>query len=283
LRARDARLEKIYRQHNHDTLNLLLSGKPNTAGGGKDVFSGELIAEFEKFCVWGGYPAVVLADTDEAKKKLLSDIYNNYILKDIKTLLELATEKNLFLLSQYLATQIGNIAVYGNLGNAAGLDYRKLKNHLAILYETFICREARPFFKNRQKELSKNPKIYFMDLGFRNSLMENMNGLAKRPDAGAIVENVCFVKLIQLFEGIEKINFWRTKSGAEVDFVIHIGDKIVPVEVKYADFDTPKITKSLASFIESFAPEQAVVLTKNYRGAVKRGRTKVIFIPAYYL
>lgn len=283
LRARDARLEKVYGQGNRELLGWLFDGKEPQKQNGEDMYFPEFKAEYERYCVWGGYPAVWLAQTDTERRKLLSDIYNNYILKDIKTLLELATERNLFLLSQYLAAQTGGIVVFQNLGKTAELDYRNLKKHLSVLYETFICKEVRPFFKNRQKELSKNPKIYFLDIGFRNNLMDNMNPIEKRADAGAIVENACFVRLNQLCEGENKINFWRTKAGAEVDFVVHKGERSIPVEIKYSGFSSGKISKSLVSFISSFSPERAVVLTKNYFGAARSGKTDVLFYPAYYL
>lgn len=283
LRSRDNRLEKIYKENNKKVIGCLLKGKLFKVKRGKDSFYEEFIAEYEKFCTWGGYPAVVLAKTDLERRKLLEDIYNNYILKDIKTLLELTTERSLYLLSQYLATQISNITVYQNLSQICGLDYRRLKSHLNILYETFICKEIRPFFKNRQKELSKNPKLYFLDLGFRNNLVENMNTLDKRSDAGAIVENSCFIRLNEVTEGINKINFWRTKAGAEVDFILHAQDSIIPIEIKYSPFNKEKLSKSLMSFIDAFQPQQAVVLTKDYWGLTKKGKTKVFLIPIYYL
>lgn len=283
LRANNERLERIYTQYNKLILQCLFEGKPSDIKKGKDVFGEEFIPEYEKFCVWGGYPAVVLTKSEVARKKLLADIYNNYILKDIKTLLELATEKNLFLLSQYLASQVGNIVVYQNLSQISGLNYRQLRKHLNILEETFICKAVKPFFKNRQKELSKNPKIYFMDMGFRNSLMENMNGLDKRPDAGAVIENSVFIRLKELCEGMNKINFWRTKAGAEIDFVLHIRGKIIPVEVKYASFSREKLSRSLTSFIDYFQPEEAIILTKDYWGTTKRKSTTVFFLPVYYL
>jgi len=283
LRVINNRLERVYTQYNEQIMKFLFEGKKYKIKKGEDVFCEELSQEYEKFCIWGGYPAVVLAKTEIERKKILTDIYNNYILKDIKTLLELATERNLFLLSQYLATQIGNIAVYQNLSQISKLNYRNLKKHLNILEETFICKEITPFFKNRQKELSKNPKIFFMDMGFRNNLMENMNGLDKRSDAGAIVENSVFIRLNELCGGINKINFWRTKSGAEVDFIIHVGDKIIPVEVKYSSFTSEKLSRSFLSFIDSFKPGYGIVLTKNYWGSLKRNTTKVLFIPVYYL
>ena len=283
LRWNERRLERIYSQVNEQVIRWLLEGKLFKIKRGVDIFSEEMVKQYERLCIWGGYPEVVLAKSDNERKKVLADIYNNYILKDIKTLLELATERSLFMLSQYLATQVGNIVVYQNLSQVSNLDYRKMKRHLKILEETFVSREVMPFFKNRQKELSKNPKIFFMDMGFRNNLMENINSLNKRSDAGAIIENCVFIRLNELCSGINKINFWRTKAGTEVDFVLHIKDNIVPIEVKYSNFRTEKISRSMASFIESFKPEYAAVLTKNYWGLLKRDKTKVLFIPVYYL
>lgn len=283
LKARNQRLAGIYAENSARINDCFLKDKRLKLKKGPDLFVEELIREFEMYSVWGGYPAVVLAARDPERRKLLAEIYNNYILKDIKTLLELATEKNLFLLSQYLAAQAGNILVYQNLSQASGLEYRKLKEHLSILDETFICRQLRPFFRNNQKELSRNPKIYFIDMGFRHNLMENMAGLSGRPDAGAIVENTCFIRLNQLYEGINKINFWRTKSGAEVDFILHEAGKIIPIEVKYSVFEQERLSKGFMSFIDSFKPRQAIVFTKNYWGWSQKGKTAILFSPVYYL
>ncbi len=282
LRSGDERLERIYSGKNELVKGLIIGGRPFKIEAGRDLFYSEFLKKYETFCIWGGYPEVALAG-EAGRKKILSDIYNNYILKDIKGTLELATEKNLFLLSRHLATQIGSIAVYQNIGLACGLDFRNLKRHLNVLEETFVCREVRPFFRNRQKELSKNPKFYFLDMGFRNNLMENMNGLAMRSDAGAIVENTSFIRLNELCEGRAKINFWRTKAGAEVDFVLARGGTILPIEIKYSPFSKIKISKSLASFIDTFHPPIALVLTKDYWARMRRNKTAVFFIPVYYL
>ncbi|PIU51235.1 hypothetical protein COS91_05505 [Candidatus Desantisbacteria bacterium CG07_land_8_20_14_0_80_39_15] len=283
LKVKNKRMERIYYQNSEEVFNLLFKERTLKEKSGSDVFSEEMIKLYEEFCIWGGYPAVILSKNENERKKVIADIYNGYVLKDIKTLLDLATENNLYLLSQYLATQTGNITVYQNLCQTSGLNHRNLKKHLNILKETFICREVKPFFKNRQKELSKNPKIYFIDMGFRNNLMENMIGLEKRSDAGAIIENSVFIRLNELCENMEKINFWRTKAGAEVDFVLHVRENAIPIEVKYSNFDSEKISKSLASFIDSFKPGHAVVLTKNYWGSSKRDKTKIFFAPVYYI
>ena len=283
LRVKDKRLERIYQEKNKEVIKWLSGYRHIKQEKKTDIFAQEFIKYYEEYCIWGGYPQVVLSKSIKERQKLLNDIYNNYILKDIKGLLELATEKNLYSLSQYLSAQIGNLLTYQNLEQSCSLNYRQLKKHLNILKETFISQEIRPFFKNRQKELSKNPKIFFMDLGFRNNLMDNMNSLVKRSDAGAIVENAVFIRLSQLSQGMNKINFWRTKSGAEVDFVFHTKGDIVPIEVKYLKFEKEKVSKSYASFISSFRPKCGIVLTKDYWGRLIKDKTKILFAPVYYL
>lgn len=108
--------------------------------------------------------------------------------------------------------------------------------------------------------------------------------LDKRADSSAVVENIVFTRLNEITKKIGgEINFWRTKAGAEVDFVFRIKGELIPIEVKFSKFEYPKISKSFASFIESFKPRQGVILTKNYWNMVKKNNTKILFVPVYYL
>lgn len=283
LSAKDQKLANLYQEKNKKFLNWFLKSEEIALESGKDIFSSEFSKFFEEFSIFGGYPRVVLSETEIEKKKILNDIYNNYILKDIKGLLELATDKNLLELTRFLAAQIGNILVYKNLSQIARLDYRKTIEHLRILEETFVIELVKPYFKNRQKELVKNPKVYFIDAGFRNGLMENTNSFSKRSDAGALVENIIFLRLKIILENFNKINFWRSKAGAEVDFVIDLNGEIFPIEVKFSEFGKPEISRSLAGFIKSFKTKRALVLTKDYFGAEKtKIGCEVLFYPVYY-
>jgi hypothetical protein len=68
-----------------------------------------------------------------------------------------------------------------------------------------------------------------------------------------------------------------------VDFVLHVGGRSIPLEVKYSLFGKETLTRSLVSFIDTYKPNRALVLTKNYWGRVQRGATEVLFAPVYYL
>jgi len=283
LRAKDLRLEGIYQRNNRVITEWLFGDKKIDKKEGVDIFAEEFLRYYEDYCIFGGYPSVVLSLTEKEKRKVLSEIYNNYILKDIKTLLELVTEKSLLFISQYLATQIGNILTYQDLSQVSALSYRQVKKHLHILQETMVCLETKPFFTNRKKELTKNPKIYFIDLGFRNNLLENVNKFDKRPDIGSMIENAVFIRLNELTKGEAKINFWQTKAKAEVDFILQIRGRIIPVEVKFSKFISPKVSRSFMSFINSYKSNQGLILTKDYWGRIKKDTTEILFAPVYYL
>jgi len=233
----------------------------------------------EKYIVYGGYPAVALTNTDIEKQKLLEGVVEKYLLRDIKSLLNLATDDELIKLSKFLAAQIGNMVKYEELSNVAGLSYKEVLKHLNILEKTFIIKLIKPFFTNRRIELTKNPKNFFIDLGLRNYLLNDFRPTNIRNDMGALMENYGH-NLITSMGLSSDIKYWRTKSKAEVDFVIEKEQNIYPIEVKYVS--KRLIGKSFYSFIEKFNPQTGIILTKDYLEEEKIKNTIVKFIPLCY-
>ncbi|MBI5754654.1 ATP-binding protein, partial [Candidatus Peregrinibacteria bacterium] len=179
-----------------------------------------LSAALAKYLIFGGYPAISLAKTPIEKEKLLESIVENYILKDIRGLLRLITEDELLRLSRFLATQIGGMVQYSELAMISLMPHHQIKKHLRILEETYVLELLKPFFVNRRTELVKNPKIYFLDIGLRNYLIRDFREMPNRPDFGHIAENYVFSAFRK--HQISPLRYWRTKSQAEVDFVLEI-------------------------------------------------------------
>ncbi|MEI7425478.1 MAG: ATP-binding protein [Candidatus Moraniibacteriota bacterium] len=238
------------------------------------------IAEWlEKYVVYGGYPAVAVSLTVAEKKKVLESISDNYLLKEIRGLLNLETEDELVRLQKFLATQIGNLIKYEELTSVAGLNNKKLMKHLNILEKTYIIKLIKPFFTNKRTELMKNPKSFFMDLGMRNYLLNDFRPLAIRSDAGAIMENYALNSLQKTYP-TQIFKYWRTKSKAEVDFIVEKRAGIIPIEIKYSSKKI--IGKSLHSFIEKFNPPKVIILTKDFLAEEKIKNCQVQFIPLGY-
>lgn len=217
-----------------------------------------IMPHFNEFCIFGGYPRVVLSGDREEKKTVLRNIYNTYFLKEVREVLNLAEDHKLSKLLSALALQIGNIINYNELSDITAFGYNELLNHINILEKTFICLRSHPFYTNKRTELVKSPKIFFLDNGFRNMVIKNFEPIKNRPDRGCIYENFIASELAK--KGLD-VKYWRTKSKAEVDFVIEKSGGPIPVEVK-SDLKRAKLTRSFHSFLDTYRPKRALVLSE---------------------
>ncbi|MFB6305605.1 MAG: ATP-binding protein, partial [Flavobacteriales bacterium] len=172
--------------------------------GLEDQINKKIKRHFEEYLIFGGYPRAVLTESEDKKKKIIKNIVDLYLTKEIESLLKLATEDELMDLASALSSQIGGLMKYTNLSDIVGL------NHLNILQKTYLADFIRPYFSNKQTELSKAQVPYFIDSGFRNYLIDDFRDLEKRDDRGQLVENFVFMSLKR--EEYNPIKYWRTKS-----------------------------------------------------------------------
>lgn len=239
-------------------------------------------AFLEEYLNFGGYPRVVLAETEKEKKRTMDEIYQSYLEKDVSYLLGVQKEESFTNLVRLLASQTGSPANYSELSSTLGASAKTVKNYLWYLQKTFILQKVTPFFRNARKELTKSPAFYFTDLGLRNYAATEFGRIRGLQEAGALFQN--FVLLILLEKtalSTTSLNFWRTKDGAEVDFVLNYGNTIVPIEVKCSRLRGPRVEKSLQSFIRRYFPKKAYVINLSLKREAQVGKTKVRFIPYY--
>ena len=129
---------------------------------------------YEEYAIYGGYPRVALEKDESRKREFLKNIYNTYLLREIKEILNIADDEKVNRIIKALALQIGSIANLNEISSVTETELYKLKKYLDILEKTFVCFRVRPYFRNRRKELVKAPKFYFMDNGFRNIALDNI-------------------------------------------------------------------------------------------------------------
>lgn len=240
----------------------------------------EILPTFEQFVIFGGYPKPSLKENKSIRTELLAEIRDAYARRDVADILKIENVAGFNRLLGLLAAQIGNLVNFDELAGSANLNRLTVEKYIFLLEETFILKMVKPYFTNPRQEIVKMPKVYFMDTGLRNLLIEQTNliSLDLRPDKGTLVENTIFHELQALGWPIK---FWRTKTKAEVDFIISSPDgNIIPLEVKYQPLDKPDIPTGLVSFIKTHQPKTAFVVTKNYLDQIKYQSTTIYFIPA---
>ena len=282
MRIKSSQLNNVYQERTNCIKDFIFNGKEFSIPQ-KDIFGKDFERAFEEYATWGGYPEVVKAEEEDTKRIILKNIYETYITRDIVELLKITDFSKLRNLLLLLAGRIGNLVNYNDLTLNTHTYFKEVKRYLFILQETFIIEMVKPFFSNETTELKKNPKIYFIDTGFRNYLLHNFNDLAIRQDKGAIVENSVFSQLKIKEKDNYQIRYWRTLSKAEVDFILKENGVLVPVEVKYSEMKMPQVTRGFRNFLSAYKPKRALILTKNFWGSLKIDETTIKFIPVWYL
>jgi predicted AAA+ superfamily ATPase len=280
LTAKNPRLANIYKEKNNQIKHFIINNTlPSTK---KDIFQKEFTPLLNEYLKFGGYPAVIKAEDKETKKTILKNIYDTYVSKDIIQFLKISNPTKYRCITRTLAALTGNLMNYNALSSNCQSYYKETKQTITTLSETYIIKIIQPFHRNPITELKKNPKVYFLDTGLRNHMISNFNPLTKRVDSGAIIENHVLLSLRNSFPD-KTINYWRTIAKAEVDFILRLNNEIIPIEAKYRTFKKPKISRSLRSFIKTYKPQKALIITKSFWSHQKIENTTVTFAPAHYI
>lgn len=228
-------------------------------------------------CVWehatyGGYPRVVTTSDPALKKRLLQDLLETMLLKDVVLTFSIANLRSLEACVRYLAARPGALLSYESMTSSLNLSFATLKKYLDALEQSYLTVTINPFFTNRRKELVKRPKVYFLDTGLRNAVSRRFEDELE----GGLFENYVLGELLKM--GFRP-RFWRTKAKAEVDFVVETKVGIVPVEVKL-QAHPDRITRSLRSFIRTYRPAQGLVVCyRGENGSLDIEGCRVTFIP----
>ncbi len=76
---------------------------------------------------------------------------------------------------------------------------------------------------------------------------------------------------------LDEARYWRSKSGAEVDFILESGGEISAFEVK-PTLPRARISKSTRSFIEAYRPARFYYVTDQTHADLELDNTIIRFI-----
>lgn len=195
-------------------------------------------------------------------------------MREINEMFEFQDNFKLNNLIKLLSLQIGNIANFSDLASQSGFNVNDMKKIMYILEKTYICNTLKPYFTNKRKEITKSPKIFFFDLGFRNVVIENFE-INKFQDIGAMYENFIYGELSRKQC---KFNYWRTKSKAEVDFIVEKNQELIAIEIK-TNVKNDIIGKGYLSFLQNYNPVKSYILSKSFENSRNIDDFKIEFLP----
>lgn len=206
----------------------------------------ELRDQLGERLVYGSYPEIIGIPGAEQKRDYLQVLSDAYLYKDMLELSGLRNTNKIRDLLKLLAFQIGNEVSLTELGTQLEMSKDTVAKYIDYLEKSFIVFRLSGLSRNLRKEVGKKDKIYFYDLGVRNILIDNLKSLKDRSDVGALWENFLIVERMKrnsygMVGG--SAYFWRTYTGAELDYVEEMEGVMNGYEFKYAK-DMAKPPKS---------------------------------------
>lgn len=217
--------------------------------------------------IFGYYPEVVTHPADQIK--ILNQLINSYLYKDILIWERLLKPEKLERLVQALAFQIGQEVSYHELGQLTGLDNQTVERYIDILEKAFIVLRISSLSRNLRNELKKSRKIYFYDLGIRNAIINAFNPIELRNDTGALWENFLISERIKFNYYNDLYGskyFWRTTTQQEIDYIEEKDGKISAYEFKWKPNENLKFPKA---FLNAYPDADVQIIhQENYTGFI---------------
>lgn len=223
----------------------------------------ELQNRLEEFMTYGLYPALLKYKNANDKERYIIELSNSYLYKDILELSSIRNASQINKLLKLLAFQIGSEVSINELAQNIGMSQETANNYIDLLEKSFIVFRLSGFSKNLRKEITKRDKILFWDLGVRNCIINNFAPFDMRNDVGAMWENFIIAERIKYLSNINKnvsSYFWRTYTGAEVDYVEEKNGILTAFEIKYKK----KRKKAPQAWIENYGNNFHCITQSNF-------------------
>jgi len=228
------------------------------------------VCTIERYFESGGFPRSLLAKNSDISLEWRENFISSFLERDLIQWANF-TPSAMRRLWQMLAHLNGQTVNYSHLGNALAVSNQTVKNYIDLLSGTYMVDIVLPYISNLGKRLVKAPKVYISDSGIAGALLgiKGFPNLLGHVAFGAIWEQIVLSNIKGNFPSAE-IFYYRSSSGAEIDFVVKLNGKIFAVECK-ASF-TSTLSKGNFFAIEDISPEQTFVISPSEDNwSIKKG------------
>jgi predicted AAA+ superfamily ATPase len=158
----------------------------------------------------------------------------------------------------------GELTNYSNIARDSGVDSKTVKEYYHILVDTLLGKFVEPYKVRQERQvITKAAKFYLFDVGVAGALSKRHIPEERGELFGKAFEHYIFMETSAYNSYKElgfDINFWRTKSGIEVDFILGSGE--VAVEIKGSNNIQNRDMQSLKVFHDIYSPRKSILVSK---------------------
>lgn len=211
---------------------------------------------FEESLVFGSLPGIVLMPKED-RGDFLRSYTHTYLEEEIRAE---ALSRKIGAFSRFLelaASESGTSPNYAKLSNETGISQPTVKEYYSILEDTLVIERVEAYMKHSRKRILSTPRHYFFDIGVRNAMArmtldENLINAQK----GVLFEHAVMLEIIRrtkLGGYPYKVCYWRTSAGAEVDCIIDMGERVIPIEIKSSANVSSGDVRGLKIFLDDYS------------------------------
>src|SRR5450759_4474748 len=212
--------------------------------------------------------------------KLLSAYTGSYLRDEIITEAKIRNISSFSRFLEMAAFSNGELVNYSNIAADCGVSAPTVREYFQILEDTLIGRFLPSYQKKPKRRVILSPKFYYFDVGIANYLLKRGRIVNGNESFGHAFEHFIYHEIYSHshYSDINyPLNYWRTASQIEVDFIL--GDHEVAVEVKSTEMANPRHVRGLKSFAEEYNVKK-LILVSNDPSPRKVG--KIMIMPWRY-
>jgi len=212
----------------------------------------ELGASFEldRALAHGTLPATWTEDDAERRAELLRSYTDVYLREEVQAEALVRDLGGYVRMLDFVAAASGTTVNVNALCRAAEIRHETARRYLDVLEETLVMFRVPAWSGSDRASLIAHPKLYLFDIGVRNALLRRPLDRPLEDERGLLLEHFIAQELhrrIGTFWPEARLFHYRTKHGAEVDFVVEVGRDLWGIEVKSARRASSDMTTGLAS------------------------------------
>ena len=200
----------------------------------------------------GGLPTPALHLQTPQDRSIWFDGYvRTYMERDLQDLSSIAALPDFRRLMRAACLRVGQTVNQTGLGRDVALPQSTVHRYLNLLEVSHLLVRVPAYAVNRTKRLVKSPKLYWADTAVALHLAQ------QDEPSGAHLENLVLHDLIAWRDARTEqaeILHWRTTAGEEVDFVLEVGDRLLPIEVKASHHPRLRDANHLRAFRAEYGP-----------------------------
>lgn len=217
-----------------------------------------------------GFMPFLYAESGHSPFEYYKNYVNTYLERDI---VQIAAVHDLIRFEKFmrlLAGRVGQLVNNSALATEVGVSSTTIGSWLSVLEASHVIYTLKPWFKNRNSQVVKTPKIYFCDTGLVSYLLgiETPEQMIRDPLLGNIFENFVVIEALKtrLNLGLEpNLYFFRNSNGLEIDLILQEQNKLKLFEIKSGKSLNDEFCRNMKNFSAKYNED---IVSDSIKGTV---------------